>query len=427
MKKITLAIVALFIALATFGQSDVYQSAHFDGTNNVGFVYTNFNPSTITIEMWAKQSEYSTTAQTLSNCPEFGSSTNDQYNIYVMADTMYASYGSMLTKCYYPHDTNWHHIALVRDTTGHTIPVTPYWASYDTLILYVDGVYKSSEYGNISLYAGTKINIGYHNNDYNTSAINYYKGNLCKFAIYDTVLYKGSFVPDCVFDTLGFYDIASNNVSAPCIMLVPMNEGGTTTTLYGDHTYLLATTPCVYSYMTSPCAPIYAMYRSASNDTVEVTNHNKSYMKGANAPAHINGWDNTLGGTSHVCPMINYGTFKDMLVVDTNVTYTYVYKSGYDNNIIDTIVVINADSINRLAVGNVYTVNHISIFPNPSSKTVNIHTQDIVSITVYDMTGHIVYVSDKTKTVSIDLSHGIYICIVADMNNNKTATKILIE
>lgn len=427
MKKTLLAIVALFIALATFGQSDIYMSAKF-GTgywvrltngalgNTVSDNYSHVR----TIEVWAKRDTATHTDQVIYNAMGGNSSAwKTMYSMKVNYNTLMCSNdvlnGNTVMYNAYPLDTDWHHIAFTCDTI--TISST----LNDKLTIFVDGIAVISDtFSHSIINASITANqiIGQEVIDNGNPNGKDWRGNLCRFAIADTILYTSTFVPDCVYDTVMFW--AGGTISNPYTTLAPLSTDSNV--YYTSIIDIHAGAGYIYTLGTSPCAPSYTFYcPPVGTDSVIIAARqtNPSYKKGAHMSAHHNGWDTTI------VTSITYGEFTDSMTVYT--TGTQFYTDDYHNIIsVDTLITINTTSVK-----DVYNVNDIKIFPNPSTGDFNVTVTNPVSLVIYDMTGHIVHsvnVSDKTM---IHLSHGMYICNTTNTTNtitNKTVSaKILIQ
>lgn len=424
MKKGLLAIVALFIALATFGQTDIYRSAFFNGTVYAGAYSDNTNmrsnnTRTKTFEVWVK-SDTLTNGYVL-HTPRYASSGDvtpsgsiiDMY--FDNTDTSFNfKWCNVNTSCDYIHDTNWHHVACTVDTLG----------TYDTISIYVDGSFvKGNKITHVSL-SDTRSSsftyVGAHNTS-TTGVDKLFEGNMSKLVICDSVLYTSTFVPDCVLDTA----IAWNDttIKSPYTFLVPLSfdnnmyyRADLTLTSISENFAIWSGVS--YTYGISPCAPEYSfMIPPTGTDSVIIVARqtNKSYQKGAHMSAHNNGW--TGSSTS-----ITYGDFNDSMTVYT--TASYPYMDDYHHIVtVDTLI-----TITTTGVKDVYNVNDIKVYPNPSTGDFNVAVDNPVALVIYDMTGHIVYSANVTDKTTIHLSQGMYICTTTNVTTNVVrSAKVLIQ
>lgn len=413
-----LAIVALFFALASFGQTDIYKSALF-GTGYI--VTSDYNHNGIsdnnshvrTFEVWAKTDTIFThTDKVIYNALGGNSAAwYDMYLIKVNDTTLTCKNGSNVIQCSYPADTNWHNIVFECDTI----------AGQDTLTIFIDGTaingLRAAHSGVISGITNNQI-IGQSIGAYGSPTGHDWYGNLCKFVIADTILYTSSFVPDCVFDTVSFW--SGGTISYPYIMLAPMSIDSNIyypsyITPDTVHTYYYAGH---YTLGSSPCAPIYTFYCPAvcsGSETIKATQSNKSYKKGAHLLAHVNGW-------TGVTTSLTYGSFIDSMLVTA--TAVYPYTDDYHNIVtVDTLITVASTGVN-----NVYNINDIQVYPNPSTGDFNVVVSNPVQISIYDLTGHIVYMANVSDKTMIHLSQGMYICTTTNKITNVVhSTKVLIE
>ena len=430
MKKAIFAIVALFIALASFGQADVYKSAHFDGATCINYingawahVYStaggDLHPVK-TFDMWVKIDSVNVSSNSyLLDVPGRDASatfgTGDKYAIYISPDTtLYCvkNDSNIHTKL---HDTDWHHIAFICDTiSGH-----------DTLTMYIDGTYATGalyvQHNYITVYdaatADGTFRIGGHYNISGGGASDeYFHGNMSNFTIADSAIYDA--YPNCVYDTTTFW--SGGTISAPYVVMIALSTDNNLYFANGSSGAgaigAITTLPITYTLGASPCAPVYRFYcPPAIGTTIYTQQVNRSYKKGAHMSAHSNGW--TGAATT-----ITYGTFTDSITIATAGTYQYMDDYHTVLNLDTTVVVIGT------GVHDVYNVNDIKIYPNPSTGDFNVTTGDPVTLVICDAVGRIVYNTNVTDKTMIHLSHGMYICTTTNkITNVVNSTKILIQ
>lgn len=115
---------------------------------------------------------------------------------------------------------------------------------------------------------------------------------------------------------------------------------------------------------------------------------------------HDNGYDNLIGGTFS-------GTFLDL---DLSFNEKIVYKQGQSNN----IYIVGYNYNPKGAVNEVDKNNHVVVFPNPSSGTVNITRKKEVntSYSLTDPMGRVVKSGSLANTQAIlnfnDITSGMY-------------------
>lgn len=422
MKKTLLAIaVMIFTTFATFGQSDVYMSAYFNGTTYPSDIntnnYTNLSDTNLThtFEMWIKLDTL--TEMYMLHAPvniTSGTGINTYVGLNIQNDTTirFVYRNNVGTPYKFTYDTNWHHIAFVTDTIG----------SYDTCTLFYDGVavkgMKNTHTTVSPVGSYNKIGICSHIPSSAGHDV-FFHGNMSRFLISDTVLYNSTFVPDCVYDSIANWD--DTTIAAPYEVYIPFNNN--------TNMYFSNITPAAFKIQhayytftlgTSPCAPLYSfMIPPTGTDSVIVVARqtNMSYGKGAHMSVHHNGWDTTISTS------ITYGAYDDSMTVYT--TGTYDYYDDYKNlvSINDTLVTITTTSVK-----DVYNVNDIKVYPNPSTGDFNVAVTNPVLLVIYDMTGHVVYNTNITDKTTIHLSQGMYICTTTNATTNVVrSTKILIQ
>ena len=412
------AIIALlFMCFSTFGQSNnVYKSAYFDSVGGSAVspvcTYANFTDNThshLTTELWAKSHGTYLPTQTLLQVPTATSMT-DMINIHITYNVLYASYGNSPVNCAYPNDTNWHHIAFT---------IMPAHATgTDSLSLYIDGSFMATS--NITHTAQSSpaglgnVSIGYSysyvgGGTPHWETLDYFAGNIARIVLTDSVLYTGAFTPDCVFDTIG---LVNDTVQSPTLLMIPLNNdnhiyytGGMKYTAYN-----------VYTYMTSPCAPIDTIYNVGSAYVAH--NSNASYVKGAHWAAHVNGWDISLGTTGVNCPNITYGVFTDTISDTGTYSYHSAYRSAIGDTTADTTITISSNTL----VATVIEKSNISIFPNPSTGVIHISATTPTKIVIYDVMGKLIMSQSIDKTTEINLPKNTYI-----ISANDTRYKIIVE
>jgi len=164
MKKQLLFFASLVMLNIANAQSSVHQTAYFSSTGSGGAgIVTNYmggfaNDKSRTFEAWVKRDTVDGDYHTIIYAPDFSyPSTRSILYMYLLGDSVYASYGSFSNGGYYPPDTNWHHISyetepnIIHDTvitydtlTGLThITIT----ISDSNTLYIDGVFAGSRKG----------------------------------------------------------------------------------------------------------------------------------------------------------------------------------------------------------------------------------------------------------------------------------------
>lgn len=274
MKKLFFALISLSFYTAS-AQTSAYingiSSAAYASGNLIQF-QSNAEPQ-VTVEVWVKRDTIITS---------FGSSFtqtiidyNDQnlgdphniLNISVVDDSIKASYGQVKAMCYYPADTEWHHIALVCDTTLDTA-IAPV---LDSITLYLDGVKQSSNTG-VKVFASIGpavqiLSIG----TYYTITWGYeysWKGHISNVVVYDSAMYAGNFVPNCAYDTTQF---VNGTVTEPVDFLITLNDNDTG---YYDIAHAggdgkLNEVNILYTYQTAPCLPTTSV-SSAMIDDIKV-------------------------------------------------------------------------------------------------------------------------------------------------------------
>ena len=414
-------IALLFMCFSTFGQTNnVYKSAYFNGTNyamgetNLSGFGDNSHTH-LTVEAWVKTDTVSS-SNTQTIIQAYGTvGTVDFLNIHIYLDTLYASYGSTPVKCYYPADTNWHHVAFTRNTS---------YTGLDSLTLFIDGSFSATSNNTHVLAgagAGGVITIGCRNS-IPLATTNYFKGHIARVIITDSVLYTGSFTPDCVFDTVGF--IAYTDVIKPStLMVLPLNGNDTAYYQAPNGAHFEGVTN-IYTYLTSPCAPVltFTADTSALDSIVnKATNNNYSYMKGAHASTHYNGWDTSLHTTKVYCPDINYGVFIDSITVYTDTVMNY-YSDYFKNTSPhhDTVT---------LTTTLVNTVNNVDVkvYPIPANNYININAQNFIRAEIVDLTGE-TYVSSNEKTISVqNLPTGNYLLKIMSLNGYSVINIVIIH
>jgi len=421
MKKQFFALSMLLLGMTAHGQSGVYQSAYFDSTHLTGVLPANTNLLSngiypvLTVEAWAKLDTNDNNVHTLLSSTGLNTMISLDTILYICTymDSIYVNYGSYTVSALYPTDTQWHHIAVIFDTSGYSLIAPPYWTSYDSIAIYIDGSYVTSMTGSFmikSFIDDGVFDIG------SFSGTDFWNGHISKIVMSASVLYTTNFTPDCVFDTIRF---TNDTISPPTLLVFPLNGNDTAYFSYVDTNIYYGgggTGSIFYTYMTSPCAPTYTFYRSVSHDTITATNHNNSYMKGAHAATHINGWDNALGTTWVTCPYSTYGAFTDMLLVDTTIDSIYFYTDSYHNDtaMTDTVtipLITQVSMINASQDGNVY--------PNPTNQLLTIQSSLLINkIELIDLAGQVVISERPNKKVcNLDLNalnQGIYLLKVND-------------
>ena len=403
------------MCFSTFGQSNnVYKSAYFDSTNSTLAAVSaicsqaNFSDNShtqLTTEMWVKTDTTYSSIQTLVQVPAFPVSGGSVLDIHIAHDTITASYGNNPVICAYPNDTNWHHIAFTimpAHTTGT-----------DSLSLYIDGVFAAtSNSTHISLHtAGGLGNIGIGFSFTNTD---YFKGHIARFVLSDSVLYTSNFTPDCVFDTTNYH---IDTLTAPTLCVIPLNGNDS---VYYQNTSAQFNYHFNYTYMTSPCAPIDTIYRVA--DTLVAHNSNASYMKGAYASTHYNGWDTSLHTLYVTCPNVTFGTYTDKLGIDTTIDSVYIYHSAYRSMNGDTTADTTITILHNTTYVPTISKSNISIFPNPSTGIIHISATTPTKIIIYDIMGKLILSQSIDKTTEINLPKNTYI-----ISANDTRYKIIVE
>jgi len=426
MKKQLLFFASLVMLNIANAQTSVHQSAYFSSTGSGGAgIVTNYmggfaNDKSRTFEAWVKRDTVDGDYHTIMYAPDWAyPSTRSILYMYLLGDSVYASYGSFSTGGYYAPDTNWHHISFETEPNAiHDTVIT-----YDTLTglthititisdsntLYIDGVFAGSRKGSHTSTgsgAGTSIYIGCY---WTTSGLsNYWNGHISRIAFYDTVLHAGSFTPDCVFDTTFFF--SGGNISMPCIVLLPLN-GDNNCYYEGGAPVLMGPR---YTYETSPCAPTYTFYCPAT-DTIQYTgtdtvlkavNTNASYMKGSNIALHKNGWiDPSTTSADYTT-----GVFTDTLAISLPNIYPYISSYRSDT---EKVVVVVHDSVNSSFVPTINT-KWGSVYPNPVQNVITINSPAMSGkIEITNLQGLDVFIQQfHSSVLQIDLTgliQGIYI------------------
>lgn len=423
-KTISMAIVALFIALASFGQTDIYKSVKF-GTSipvssSISINHNQITDNSLTdrtFEVWAKRDTFlHTDAFIYMAAGNYPSTPSLLYAIRVNYNTLTCNSGLNAVNCTYPLDTDWHHIAFICDTFD---------TDSITLSAYIDGVFAGGlrdKHSHAQIQPSFTLNQVVGSKFSSTGIVNEWVGNLCNFVIADSILYTSTFVPDCVFD-ISPATWTGGSIKYPYITYMPLttDEHKYYSSYITTDTILL--TSCIpYLVSSSPCAPSYSFYMPAlgpDSITLIANQLNASYKKGAHMSAHNNGW-------SGVSTPITYGTFSDSMNVSAYISMTYPYTNDYNSTIDTAVVVIAIDT--TTSINNVYNINDIKVYPNPSTGNFNVVVSDPVSLVIYDMTGHIVHTSNVTDKTMIYLSTGMYICTTTNKITNKVSTaKILIQ
>ena len=122
-----MSIVTGLFCVSAIAQNNVKQSAYFDGTNSIAItavtpIVDNSNRK-MTFEVWEKQETFSSHMQTLMYVNSYRvngvyDSLSPILDIHIMGDTLYGTYGnSVYVSCPLTNHSDWHHIALISDTT----------------------------------------------------------------------------------------------------------------------------------------------------------------------------------------------------------------------------------------------------------------------------------------------------------------------
>ena len=387
------------MCFGSFAQSNVKQSAYFDGTTNyidapAQAPFVDNSNRKITFEVWEKQDAFSLINQTLMYMNTTIAVVNPLLDIHIKADTIYGTYGNgSYVSCPLTFDTNWHHIALVCDTSS---------TGADSLNLYVDGTYMNNTvrpHTYTICDASQSFSIG------SATTINLFKGHIANVVITSGVLYTASFAPDCMYDT-SHINYTTNKCVFPTLLVAPLNSG---TYMY-NHIFDTGASfisvgvgsGIAPTYTNgSPCMPVYTYSVDTTTyiDSMVFFAHNinPSFDKGSYVYHISNGFTG-----SSISPI--QGTFTDTLIVgsiDTIVIYT-------DDNGDTTGHAARKTLTSHLGV-TVYNNVHISLYPNPSTGT--IYISEPAKISVYDMSGKCI-INEYVK--SFNLSTGIYICLIND-------------
>ncbi len=380
--------IAVLFTLATFGQTDVYHSAYWDNYNYQivsDWIGIQSNDKPRTFEMWIKLDTLNDMNLIYTPGGVFGAQILNSIDIHKSDTTLHFSLANNDIHAHFTFDTNWHHIAFVNDTlTG-----------YDSLSAYIDGQYICGDkFTHILMYAGP-YGTGLQPN---TNLLNSYQGYICKFSVIDSALYHINFTPDCVFDSINYW--TGGTIGAPYQLFIPLSNDGN---IYLRNT--VAATDSVSSIpftlsrkLTSPCNPIYNFIAPPScNDSETIYCHqtNKSWLKGAHYENHRNGWDTTI-----ITPL-SYGEYTDSMEVYTTAIYPYYNDEYY---VMDTLITVHFAEVNK-----VYNINGIKLYPNPSKGDINIVSNEPIKITIYDMTGKLIYNKDNVAKELIHLSTGMYL------------------
>ena len=390
MKKLLLSIVTGLFCLSAIAQNNVKQSAYFDGTNfdftsALIQMYDNSNRKMI-VEAWEKQDAPNTHKQSIVYVPAMWTSdtTRPIFDIHIQGTTLSGTYGSnVYVSCPLTFDTNWHHIALIIDTS---------FSGADSLSLYVDGIYMSN-----TTYTHYLVTNAYTNNlligaqhIHGIPYYNFFKGHIANVVITDSILYTSTFVPDCIFDTT---HIIANKCIFPTLIVAPLN---TNDNIYDTTGTLLFGTYVIHNN-TSPCMPSYTYTETLDSMYLLAINNNASFNKGSYVYHITNGFTGTA-----VAPI--QGTFTDTLAISISDSVIYIDENG------DTTKHGAYKSINITGVNIIYNTTHINLYPNPSLGT--IYISEPTKIHVIDMTGKCLL--NEYVEHSFNLSTGIYICTIND-------------
>lgn len=425
MRRTVLTISAILLAFASFGQTDVYRSGYFNsiwGQINsewAGLIDNGVWSSKVkTFELWIKRDTIITASD--------GYMVHTPSGTYLSPGNLLAMYihgGDTSLHCiwsgndihtHFAFDTNWHHIAFTCDTLS----------VYDTLTLYVDGI---AAVGGKFLHTTVTAGCATLPQTYIASHVTYllssapvpdafFHGNMCKLLFADTILYSSSFIPDCVFDSVGYW--SGGTIKLPYRLSMPLSND--VSSYFPAYMYPLCDS--VYSLsgawypkqFTSPCAPTYTFHCPPSDtilytgtDTVlKVVNINASYMKGSHIAIHKNGWLNP----STVTADYTTGVFTDTLLVTTPGSYPYI--SSYRNDTQKTVVVLH-DGSGSAGILLIYQ-NEVQLYPNPvkNQLTLNVPIAN-VTMNVVNLLGQEVLtrkLSDSLTYVDVsELTSGLYI------------------
>lgn len=417
-----MAITAIMFALTVSAQTDIYRSAYFHGTHRqinsewAGLFDNGVSNSKVkTIQMWIK-------------CDTIVTSDNE-YLLHTPSGT-YMSPGNLLAMFIHGSDTSLHciwsgndiHTDFVFDTNWHHVAFTCDTISlYDTLTLFVDGMAMvGGKFLHTTVFAGCATQpqtyIASHVTYLSTSVPvpdAFFYGNMCRLLIADTVFYTSPFIPECAFDSVGYW--SGGTITTPYRMVAPLTGGNLYFPAYMypicDSVYPGGTIPTTE---TSPCAPTYTFYcppsdtiHYTSTDTVlRAVNTNASYMRGSHIAMHKNGWLNP----STVTADYTTGVFTDTLVVTSPGDYPYI--SSYRNDTEKIVVVVHdsAASAGMVSLGK----SIIELYPNPVKNLLFIKSPiNEGKLNIVNMQGQIVFSRDiQSAILQLDLSaliSGVYI------------------
>lgn len=391
-KKILLVIITIFgltaIIINPIKAQCLSQYLSFDGDDdwidisNNGPMSNIQNNVSYTIEAWVRRAHTS-----LPGGMERVYSKDYIFNFRIINDSFRGEIGNSMVAYKYPSDTNWHHIAFIRDITQ------------STLRLFIDGTLVNSSVDNSSTINNNNamICIGARNNG--IGIYEEWKGDLKFIRVSNISRYSNSFIPNINYtsdnNTLGFWtlDEGSGNVANDLSNnghngninyckwssnLISTISNQPTTQFVGinssAHFIISSTKPNVnYIWQTNGAnlgwqnVPSNSNYSGGNSDTITINN---VQLSNHNQPFRVIATSGTCKDTSNIA----YVKILDTCITNINDTikitkYDTIKVTKYDTiKVMDTLV-INATLSGVSAPNN---TNRFIVYPNPAKDHITI-------------------------------------------------------
>ena len=449
-KKILLVIIIIFgltaIIINPIKAQCSSQYLSFDGDDdwidisNIGPMSNIQNNVSYTIEAWVRRAHTS-----LPGGMERVYSKDYIFNFRIINDSFRGEIGNSMVAYQYPSDTNWHHIAFIRDITKFS------------LRLFIDGNLVDSSVDNTSIINNNNamVCIGARNNG--IGIYEEWKGDLKLIRVSNISRYSNSFIPNINYtsdnNTLGFwsldegsgivandlsnnghngninnckwsFNITSNILNQPTSQFIGVNSSANfiVSSTRQNVNYIWQTNGANLGWQIVPTNPNYI---GGNSDTLKI---NQIQLSNHNQPFRVIVYSGNCTDTSNVV----YINVTDTCITKINDTIKITKYDTITTNITkyDTIKVMDTLVINATLSGisAPNNTNRIIVYPNPAKDHITIDYGVFSKMSGYTMKitntlGQTVFSSPINQQSSfINLSSwtgkGVYYLQIIDKQNS---------